>query len=203
MFASRRAGTTGTSSTTRSPASSRSTIRPDDLSGTFYVATQNVEIRPRDRLGPHGTQSLAERFEIGAHTRLHLRLLTPSLAAAHQEMVSGNAELEDAMGRKVPSHCHPGGSYRPDQVTLVRAACFTVARNVKRYSTVASSPLEMPTTGHTLRPLLDASAVLRTCACRLKPARRAFWNWDLIAIKLFDQVSAIGGACHIWGRAGK
>jgi peptidoglycan-N-acetylglucosamine deacetylase len=56
---------------------------------------------------PHGTRSLAERFEIGAHTRLHLRLPTLSLAAARQEIVDGKAELEDFIGREVRSFCYP------------------------------------------------------------------------------------------------
>lgn len=172
-----------------------------DLPGTFYVATQNVELRPRDRLGPHGTRSLAERFEIGAHTRLHLRLPTLSLAAARQEIVSGKAELEDAIGGEVRSFCYPGGSYRPEHVTLVRAAGFTVARTVKRYSTVASPPLEMPTTVNAYNHLVDGSAVLRTYAYRLRPAFRAFWNWDLLAAELFDQVLATGGVFHLWGHS--
>ena len=172
-----------------------------DLPGTFYVATRNVELRPRDRVGPYGTRSLAERFEIGAHTRQHLRLPTLSLAAARQEIVSGKAELEDAIGGEVRSFCYPGGSYLPAHVNLVRDAGFTVARTIKRYSTVASPPLEMPTTVNAYNHLVDGSAVLRTYAYRLRPAFRAFWNWDLLAAELFDQVLATGGVFHLWGHS--
>ena len=107
-----------------------------DLAGTFYVATQNVEFRSRDRLGPHGTQAIGQRFEIGAHTRLHMRLTTLSLAAANKEIVGGKTDLEDVIGREVQSFCYPGGLYRAEHVTLVRDAGFCVARTVRRYSTV-------------------------------------------------------------------
>ncbi len=171
------------------------------LPGTFYVATQNVELSPRDRLDPHGTQSLAERFEIGAHTRLHLRLPTLSLAAAQEEIVSGKAELEDTIGREVRSFCYPGGSYLPQHVTLVRDVGFSVGRTVKRYSSVASPPLEMPTTADAYRHLRDGTALLRTYGHRLRLAHRAFWNWDMIACELFDQILVTGGVFHFWGHS--
>src|SRR5664280_1352236 len=113
-----------------------------DLPGTFYVAPRNVELRPRDRIGPRGARSLGERFEIGAHTRSHLRLPALSLAAAREEVVSGKAELEDILGQAVRSFCYPGGAYRPEHVALAREAGFTVARTVTHYATSASPPLE-------------------------------------------------------------
>ena len=172
-----------------------------DLPGTFYVATQNVELRPRDRLGPQGTRSIAERFEIGAHTRLHLRLPTLSLAAAREEIVGGKKDLEETIGREVQSFCYPGGLYCAEHVRLVRDAGFCVARTVKRYSTAASPPLEMPTTADAYRHLVDAPAVLKTYRYRLRRAHRAFWNWDWIACELFDQVLATGGVFHFWGHS--
>jgi peptidoglycan/xylan/chitin deacetylase (PgdA/CDA1 family) len=171
------------------------------LRGTFYVATQNVEIHPRDRLGSPGIRSLAERFEIGAHTRRHLRLPTLSLADARDEIIDGKAELEDMISREVRSFCYPGGSYLGEHVSLVRDAGFSVARTVRRYSTVASPLLEMPTTVHALRHFEDWPDVLRIYEHRLGLAHRALWNWDLLAVELFDQVLHTGGVFHLWGHS--
>jgi peptidoglycan/xylan/chitin deacetylase (PgdA/CDA1 family) len=171
------------------------------LHGTFYVPAQNVQIHPRDRLGPSGIRSLAERFEIGAHTRRHLRLTTLSLADAREEIIGGKAELEDAISREVRSFCYPWGSYCGEHVDLVREAGFCVARTVKRYSTVASPLLEMPTTVHALRHYEDWPEVTRIYAHKLRLAPRALWNWDLLAVELFDRVLLTGGVFHLWGHS--
>jgi peptidoglycan/xylan/chitin deacetylase (PgdA/CDA1 family) len=172
-----------------------------DLPGTFYVAPRNVELRPQDRLGVAGTRAIAERFEIGAHTRLHLRLPTLSLADAREEIAAGKAELEDTIGRDVRSFCYPGGRYAHEHVGLVGEAGFAVARTVKRYATVAAPLLELPTTVVACRLRRDTFTMLKTYGFRLEPTVRSFWNWDLLAVELFDRVMAAGGVYHLWGHS--
>ncbi len=172
-----------------------------DLAGTFYVATRNVEIRPPDRLGDSGVRALAERFEIGAHTRLHLRLPTLSSADARQEIQAGKTELEDIIGREVRSFCYPGGRYDREHVDMVRDAGFVVARTVRRYSASASPLLEMPTTAAACRLRRDVFTVLGMHSFRLAPATRSLWSWDVLALELFDRVLATGGVFHLWGHS--
>jgi peptidoglycan-N-acetylglucosamine deacetylase len=172
-----------------------------DLAGTFYVAPENVELRPADRLGTGGTRLLAERFEIGGHTLRHFRLPTLSLATARHEIVGGKTALEDSIGRQVRSFCYPGGQYRPEHVRLVDDAGFSVARTVRRFASVASPPLEMPTTVNAYRHLVDGPAMLRRHGNRLGPAARAFWSWDTLAIELFNQIVVTGGVFHLWGHS--
>src|ERR1700740_1092570 len=59
------------------------------LSGTFYIAPRNIELRPQDRLRSRDLQALARPFEIGGHTLTHLRLTALPDAAARREIVEG------------------------------------------------------------------------------------------------------------------
>ena len=43
--------------------------------------------------------------------------------------------------------------------------------------------------------------MLKTYRFRLKPTSRSFWNWDSLAVELFDRVMATGGVFHLWGHS--
>lgn len=172
-----------------------------DLPGTFYVAPRNIELRPRERLDARGLRLLAERFEIGGHTLTHLRLPTIADDAAMAEIRDGKSALEDMLGRELHSFCYPGGCYETRHVPMVGEAGFRVGRTVERLVTGPTAPLEMATTMHAYRHLVDGPATLRLTSFRPGRARRLYWNWDELAIHLFENVLAAGGVYHLWGHS--
>jgi peptidoglycan/xylan/chitin deacetylase (PgdA/CDA1 family) len=172
-----------------------------DLPGTFYVAPRNVELRPRERLDARGLRLLAERFEIGGHTLNHLRLTTLADPAAHAEIRDGKNALEDVIGKPLHSFCYPGGCYEPRHVPMVDGAGFRVGRTVERLVSDPSPALEMGSTMHAYRHLVDAPVSLRMTSFKPNEARRLYWNWDEMAIRLFEDVLASGGVYHLWGHS--
>jgi peptidoglycan/xylan/chitin deacetylase (PgdA/CDA1 family) len=158
------------------------------LPGTFYVAPRNVELRPRERLRERDLRALASDFEIGGHTLTHLRLATLPDSVARHEITDGKDALEQTIGMPLRSFCYPGGAYDERHRRMVEEAGFAVGRTVRRWVTAASSPFEMHTTVNAYRHLVDGPAVLRLAAGQPAMARRLFWNWDLLAMTIFDQV---------------
>jgi peptidoglycan-N-acetylglucosamine deacetylase len=171
------------------------------LPGTFYVAPRNVELRPRERLRERDLRALSSDFEIGGHTLTHLRLTTLPDSIARHEIADGKDALEQAIGLPLRSFCYPGGAYNERHRRMIEEAGFSVGRTVRRWVTAATSPFEMHTTINAYRHLVDGPAVLRLAAGRPTMARRLFWNWDLLAMTVFDQVVATGGVFHLWGHS--
>jgi peptidoglycan/xylan/chitin deacetylase (PgdA/CDA1 family) len=171
------------------------------LPGTFYVAPRNVELPARDRLGPGGIRELAARFEVGGHTLTHLRLARLAPEAARQEIAGGKDALEAITGLPVTSFCYPGGAYGPEHPPMVAQTGFTTARTVRRWVTRPTAMLEMATTIHAYRHLVDGPPILRLTRGDLLLAARLYARWDELAIRLFDRVAESGGIFHFWGHS--
>ena len=132
------------------------------VSGTFYVAPENIEIPAADRLSRADLVNLAKRFEIGAHTLTHRRLPGLSDNEARREIVGGKETVESIIGAPVTAFCYPGGQYDPRHVELVCGAGFRVARTVRRFATrLPADLLQMPTTVQAYRHLVDGPAAAR------------------------------------------
>jgi peptidoglycan/xylan/chitin deacetylase (PgdA/CDA1 family) len=172
-----------------------------ELRGTFYVAPRNIELPPQERLRNPDLQALARHFEIGGHTLTHLRLTTLSDAAARKEIVEGKDSLEQVIGVPLRSFCYPGGEYRHRHPAIVREAGFDLARTARRGVTGVSPRYETHTTVHAYRHLVDGPAALRLAGGNLPKARQMFWNWDVFAMTMFDQVLTSGGIFHLWGHS--
>jgi peptidoglycan-N-acetylglucosamine deacetylase len=172
-----------------------------EIAGTFYIAPQNVELERRVRMGKRDLRALAEGFEIGGHTRHHIRLNTISDAVAEREIGEGKDELEQILESSLRSFCYPGGAYAPQHKSMVRNAGFEYARTVRRYQTSSSCPMEVHTTIHACRHLCDVPEMLRLSKGSTRRAASYFWNWDVLAMALFDQVLAAGGVYHLWGHS--
>ncbi len=172
------------------------------LQGTFYVAPQSVELPAGERLPPGEIQELAARLEVGGHTLTHRRLPSLELAEAGAEIRHGKAELESILGSSVTSFAYPGGEYDHRHLALVREAGFDVGRTVRRFSTAPPRDLlQVDTTVHAYRHWKDVPAIGRRS--RRRPGRAAahFWNWDTLAIDLFDRALGDGGVFHLWGHS--
>jgi len=172
------------------------------LPGTFYVAPRNVELAPEDRLDDKSLQTLAQRFEIGGHTLTHLRLTGLSDATALQEIKDGKDAIEQIIASKLESFCYPGGEYAVQHPRMVADAGFSVGRTVRRWVSSCTPALEMDTTVNAYRHLVDGPAVVRLARGNLLVARRYYWNWDILAIALFEQILSRGsGIFHLWGHS--
>lgn len=171
------------------------------LRGTFYVAPRNIELPRQERLRNRDLQALARDFEIGGHTLTHLRLTSLPDAVARKEVVEGKDTLEQVVGVPVRCFCYPGGEYSHQHPAMVRDAGFELARTVRRGVTGVSPRYETHTTVHAYRHLVDGPAALRLAGGDLKKARQIYWNWDVLAITIFDQVLTTGGVFHLWGHS--
>lgn len=172
-----------------------------ELPGTFYVAPRNIELKPRERLDARGLRLLAEHFEIGGHTLDHVRLTTLDDRAAEAEIRDGKDAIEDVLGLPIESFCYPGGCYEARHVPMVARAGFRVGRTIDRLVFGPTPPLEMATTMHAYRHLIDGPAAMRLATFRPHLARRFYWNWDELAIHLFDRALVTGGVYHLWGHS--
>jgi peptidoglycan-N-acetylglucosamine deacetylase len=172
------------------------------VGGTFYVAPRSRELSVRSRLSVGELRSLGERFEIGGHTLTHPRLPALALGQATEEIRRGKDELEHMLGSTLHSFAYPGGAYDERHVALVRDAGFKVGRTVRRHVThPATDPLQMDTTVHAYRHWSDGHAVARSSGWRLADSVRRFWNWDRLAMAMFDRVRERGGVFHLWGHS--
>jgi peptidoglycan/xylan/chitin deacetylase (PgdA/CDA1 family) len=176
-------------------------LRANDIPGTFYIASDNVEIEPRKRLSDDALRDIAADFEVGGHTMRHLPLTELSDADAREEMRAGKEKLEDVTGRPVTSFCYPLGQYRPVHVRLAGEVGFAVARTVRRSSLEMASALEMVTTVNAYQHLVDGPLALRLSRLRPWQAAKYYFNWDELAMRWFDLCLADGGVYHLWGHS--
>lgn len=172
------------------------------IRGTFYIAPENSELKPDERLSCEGVRTLAQNFEIGAHTLTHRHLPTLFVDEARREIAGSKEVLEKMIGRPVTSFCYPAGKYTKVHPPLVREAGFTCARTVKRFAyTAGNDPYEMPTSVHTYKHWLDVWGVLQLADYNPFRFLRLYRAWDKQAVAMFDRVRREGGVFHLWGHS--
>lgn len=171
------------------------------MPATFYVSPRNMEFPSRELLTVREVAQLAEQFEMGGHTLRHLRLTHLSDQEAYREIIEGREAVEQAAGRKVRSFCYPGGAYSSKHVSMARAAGFEVARTVARGVTNPTAALELGTTVHAYRHLVDVRSTARAAGWNVRTASLMYANWNLRAKALFDATLASGGVYHLWGHS--
>jgi len=172
------------------------------LAGTFYIAPRSVELAPDDRMTADQIRSLASRFEIGGHTLTHRPLPSLTLSEARQEICAGRDELESIVGRPLRSFAYPRGEYDDRHVQLVGEAGFRVGRTVRRW--VVAPPLDLlqlDTTVHAYRHLKDLPRLAVRPRLAWGARLACFWNWDVLAIDVFDRALESGGVFHFWGHS--
>jgi peptidoglycan-N-acetylglucosamine deacetylase len=170
------------------------------LAATFYIAPKNVEIDARKRLTPSAIRDISTVFEVGGHTLSHLRLTTLSDEAARREIGEGKDWLEQVIGSRLTSFCYPGGRYACQHLRMVSDAGFTTARTVRRGAINIAPGLEMHTTVHAYRHLVDIPGAV-ALANRRVGICRTYWNWDDAAIAMFTRARNAGGVFSLWGHS--
>jgi len=177
-------------------------LRRYGIRGTFYVAPENEEIAPNDRLSAAHVCSLAEEFEIGAHTLTHRHLTKLSDAEAWREIAGSKRALEALLGTPVASFCYPAGKYRARHARMVHDAGFYCARTVRRFTISSGTDRwRLATSVHTYDHWLDAWKLLWFVRFNVRAFLRLYRRWDLQAIALFNRVRERGGVFHLWGHS--
>lgn len=176
------------------------------LQATFYVPAANDEGPPV--MQPAELRVLAQRFEIGSHTRSHRLLTRLDHAGARAQVNDGKQMLEDWLGRPVQGFCYPGGRYRGAHVALVREAGFTYARTTRNLRIdVGHRPFEVPTTlqfyPHPRAVLVRNFLSQGDWSARLPGLREALAGGDWLQrlYRLFEFAARRRGAFHLWCHA--
>ncbi|HSW79456.1 MAG TPA: polysaccharide deacetylase family protein [Candidatus Saccharimonadales bacterium] len=172
------------------------------LKGTFYIAPEDREFTPGDRLNKDEIKRLSKSFEIGAHTMTHPRLPQVDDSTAKQEIITSKIWLEQQIGQPIKSFCYPGGAYDSEHVKMVKDAGFSYGRTVSRFcKRKPKKAFEAGTTIHAYRHWSDAPKIL--LFAKFHPAKfyRYLIHWDKLATALYDEISSRGGVFHLWGHS--
>lgn len=176
-------------------------LRKYGIRGTFYVCPQDREFKAEDLLRTQDILAISRDFEIGGHTITHPRLTKITIAEAEDEIVQSKSYLEELLQREVTAFCYPGGDYNDEVKGLVKKHGYKLARTTKRYAfDIPPDVFELPTTFHTYAHYSDLHKIFYFSD--LSPiALVKHWNWELLAISLFDRVCKTGGIFHLWGHS--
>jgi glycosyltransferase involved in cell wall biosynthesis len=113
--------------------------------GTFYVPQRNSEGRPV--LSDVELRQVAKDFEIGSHTRDHMRLDRLERPVIEEQIADGKRSLEDQIGRPVAGFCYPGGVHSPQIRAAVQRVGFAYARTISNFCVdVPTDRYRIPTT---------------------------------------------------------
>ena len=195
---SRPVGTTGTGWTAASAICSTGTAWPPPF-------TSRPSRRARasaDRLGDEGVRQLDQRFEIGGHTLTHPRLSTVTVGRRRARHHPGTRRARIDPRPSADQLLLPvGGDYRPAHIRAGQGGRLHHGPHGERYSRCTGGD----PCGHPRRARLPPSGrravVARMAGYRPLAAAQLFWNWDRIAITMFDQALVSGGVYHLWGHS--
>lgn len=176
------------------------------FSGTFFVPSRNAE--GRAVMGPAEIVELAQRFEIGGHTRNHLCLTRMPARLAQQEIVANKHWLEDLLGREVPGFAYVQGCHNRAVRRLVEEAGFRYARTVKNLTdTPGPNRFAISTTVQFFphAPSIYIRNYLRggPTAQRLRVLRALRGERTLVSrlSKAAELCLRSGGYFHLWGHS--
>ena len=171
------------------------------IKATFYIAPHNREIPAENLLSDTQVAELSKDFEIGAHTMTHPQLPLVSDEVARGEIADSKTYLEKVTGKPVTTFCYPRGQYTRAHVDMVKAAGYSYARTINRYSLSASPLLQSPTSVHTYDHWSYILPTLKVARYNPITFARLYRRWDKQAIYLFDRAMKEGGVFHLWGHS--
>lgn len=171
------------------------------VKGTFYICPQDREFKREDLLSTQEILSISNDFEIGGHTITHPHLSEVTIATADDEIAQSKSYFEELLEREVTAFCYPYGDFNDEVKGLVKKNGYKLARTTKRYvSDVNSDVFELPTTVHAFRYSLEMHKILYFSNFSLTDIEK-YWNWEKLAISLFDRIHRKGGVFHLWGHS--
>ena len=171
------------------------------IKGTFYVCPQDREFKREDLLSTEEMLSVSKDFEIGGHTITHPHLPKVSIEQADEEIAQSKAYLEEILLREVTAFCYPYGDYNEAVKGLVKKHGYKLARTTKRYAfDITPDVFEIPTTFHTYAHYTDLHKILSFSEFSLTTLKK-YWDWEKLAIALFERIYQTGGVFHLWGHS--
>lgn len=169
--------------------------------GTFYVSPKSFEFKSDDLLSKSDIKSLSINHEIGAHTINHPHLSQVPINKAKSEIIDSKNYLEEIIQREIQSFCYPYGDYNEEVKTLVKDAGYKLARTVHRYSfDFGNDRFAIPTTIHAYNHYSDINKIFNFSNHSVIKSLQ-YWNWDKLAIAMFDHAYNTGGVFHIWSHS--
>jgi D-inositol-3-phosphate glycosyltransferase len=171
------------------------------IKGTFYICPQDREFKREELLGVQEMLAVSKDFEIGGHTITHPHLTAVPIAQADAEIAQSKAYLEELLQREITAFCYPYGDYNDAVKDLVQKHGYRLARTTKRYAFALSQDLfALPTAFHTYSHYSDLHKILSFA--KFSPATvKKFWDWENLAIALFEHTCQTGGVFHLWGHS--
>lgn len=171
------------------------------VAGTFYVCPEDREFSQSELLSKGAVYELSEQFEIGGHTIHHPHLSKIPLLKADEEIRDAKKYLEDITLKRVTSFCYPYGDYSEEVKKLVIKNGYLTARTTLRFAFSPGSDLfAVPTTFHMYQHYSDLHKIFAFSKFSLHTARKN-WEWEELAMRLFDAVFEKGGVFHLWGHS--
>ena len=176
------------------------------IPATFYLPINNVE---RRCLGREEIISFSRDFDIGCHTYHHIDLTSISIHKAQKEIMDGKQELEQIIGRNVPSFCYPLGRYNDSIVKIVKECGFTGARTIRLHTRYISNPYKAGTMVATKQyQYFFKRYLLHTVAAKdygmlgfIFKKGLFLKGWDRAAAESLDFIINNGGIWHLWGHS--
>jgi glycosyltransferase involved in cell wall biosynthesis len=171
------------------------------IKGTFYVCPQDREFKREDLLSTPDLLAISKDFEIGGHTITHPHLTKIPIAQADDEIAMSKVYLEEILQREVTAFCYPYGDYNDEVKAIVKKYGYSMARTTKRYAFgIPQDLFAIPTTFHTYAHYSDLPKILPFAQFSL-PTVKHLWDWENLAIALFERTCQTGGVFHLWGHS--
>ena len=174
--------------------------------GTFFVPQRNSEGRPV--LSGAELRSVGTRFEIGSHTRDHIRLDRVDAKAVAQQIADGKRSVEDDLGRPVVGFCYPGGVHTTAIRQAVREAGFRYARTIANFSIAPPTDRFLVPTTIQLFPHARYTYLKNFVSGRGWRQRTPQFgialrtrNLEATLRGLLEHTVAEGGVFHLWGHS--
>ncbi len=171
------------------------------IKGTFYICPQDHEFKDEDLLTTQNILSISKDFEIGGHTITHPHLTKITIAKADDEIAQSKLYLEDLLQQEVTAFCYPYGDFNDEVKCSVKKHGYKLARTTKRYAfDMPPDIFELPTTFHTYAHYSDLHKILSFSNFSLINVKK-YWDWDKLAMALFNRTCQTGGVFHLWGHS--
>jgi peptidoglycan-N-acetylglucosamine deacetylase len=176
-----------------------------NLKGTFYIPIH----AEREVVTPQQMYSIAEQFEIGAHTINHTVLTKVDPTTAKTEIWKSKEILEQITGKECSVFCFPQGKYRLEHLSMAHEVGYIGVRTVElmsmAYPKLRNGVWIMPTSvqvyPHTMQSYFKNLIKRSALQNGMNYLMCLNMNWMGITEKLLQRVIADGGVFHLWGHS--